>query len=435
MFPTDKINRMIVRRHRLLKKGVITISMLLLLLTACNEESAVQTDQLEEKEQALQPKESNQDFELLDQIMQEAKNGMALGSQYNVFESNIAQVKAEWGKPDNEDQAGKGFYATYNDKNFALGFNKGGEIFDVRSYAKELNEITYAKIEEHFGQADQVKNTNNEEIYVYELDHMIELKFVIPKDEGVHHISIFNSERAKEAYVLEIKGESNQLSASAWKSMVEWRKQIVSFAQGHENVYINGPNRKQVALTFDDGPDGKVTPAIIDILDKYKVKGNFFFLGSHVEAHPDVVKKAFNSGHLISSHSYNHVELPKLTKQDIDTEIAKAGSAIKSVIGKEPAFIRTPYGETNNQVAEIAQSKRYAIILWSIDTLDWSQKEAGNIVKNVMNHVRNGDIILMHSDEKKNEAVKALPELIEGLQEKGFEIVDLETLLNIAAYQ
>ncbi|WP_180968137.1 polysaccharide deacetylase family protein [Cytobacillus massiliigabonensis] len=418
------------------KKSILVIGMLFILLTACYADNPATSDQLQQREEELQPKEGNQALELLNRIMEQAKKGMTLGSPYNVLDSKIDEAKAEWGKPDNEDHAGKGFYATYQNKSFVFGFNEAGDIFDVRSYAKELNEITSVQIEDLFGQPDQLRETNNEEIYVYELERKIELKFIIPKEEkGVHHLSVFNPERAKNEYVLDIKGESHQLSASAWESMKEWRKQIVSFAQENENVYINGPNKKQVALTFDDGPDGKVTPAIIDILDEYNVKGNFFFLGRNVEAFPEVVKKAYTNGHLILSHSYNHVELPKLSTKEIQIEIEQAGNAIKSVIGKEPSIIRTPYGETNKQVVELAQQQGYSVVLWSIDTLDWSQKEASNIVNNVMNHVRNGDIILMHSDAKKTEAAKALPDLIEGLQEKGFEMVDLETLLNIKAYQ
>lgn len=418
------------------KKSILVICMLLILLTACHADNSASSEQLQQREDGLQPKEDHQASDLLNRVMEKAQSGMTLGSPYNVLDSDIDEVKAEWGKPDNEDQAGKGFYATYQSKSFAYGFNKSGDIFDVRSYAKELNEITSVQIEDRYGQPDQLRETDSEEIYVYKLDQQIELKFIIPKGEkGVHHLSVINPERAKDEYILDIKGESNQLSASAWESMKEWRQQMVSFAREHKNVYINGPNKKQVALTFDDGPDGKVTPAIIDILNKYKVKGNFFFLGSHVEAHPQVVKKAYNSGHLVLSHSYNHVELPKLTAKEIKIEIERAGNSIKSVIGKEPAIIRTPYGETNKQVVEIAQQEGYSVVLWSIDTLDWSQKEASNIVNNVMIHVRNGDIILMHSDSKKTEAAKALPDLIEGLEEKGFEMVDLETLLNIKAYQ
>jgi peptidoglycan/xylan/chitin deacetylase (PgdA/CDA1 family) len=129
------------------------------------------------------------------------------------------------------------------------------------------------------------------------------------------------------------------------------------------------------------------------------------------------------------------VELTKLGKEDIRTEIDKAGKTIKSVIGKEPAIIRTPYGDTDTQVASVSKQEGYSIVLWSIDTLDWSQKDSTNIVKNVVDNIRNGDIILMHSDSDKSETKKALPLLIEELQKRNFEIVDLETMLNVKAYK
>ncbi|MBP2242734.1 peptidoglycan/xylan/chitin deacetylase (PgdA/CDA1 family) [Cytobacillus eiseniae] len=421
--------------------NIMVVVFCVLFLSACQLQRTAPEESLEQRESALQPKEADSTSILLNEILELANIGMTLGSQINVLESKMEQVKAEWGEPDKLDQAGKGSYATYDGKRVAVGFNEAGEIFDVRSYANSLSELTPAFIKETIGQPDQVRNVNNEEIYVYELNQMIELKFIIPNNsKAVHHLSILNQDRVnvdktKEVYVLDIKGQSNQLTASAWESMNVWRKQIVAFAKEHENVYINGPNKKQVALTFDDGPDDNVTSAIIDILDKYRVKGNFFFLGSNAETYPDVVIKAYDGGHIVASHSYNHVELTKRSQEEIQTEIEQAGQAIKSIIGKEPAILRTPYGETNKQVAAIAKQEEYSIVLWSIDTLDWSQKEASNIVSNVMQNVRNGDIILMHSDSEKTATVKALPKLIEALQKEKFEIVDLETLLNVKAYQ
>jgi peptidoglycan-N-acetylglucosamine deacetylase len=102
---------------------------------------------------------------------------------------------------------------------------------------------------------------------------------------------------------------------------------------------------------------------------------------------------------------------------------------------KEPAILRTPYGDTNGKVVDISKQEGYSIVLWSIDTLDWSQRDSNNIVNNVIDNLRNGDIILMHSDSDKNETKKALPFLIEELQKRNIEIVDLETLLNVKAYQ
>jgi len=347
-------------------------------------------------------------------------------------------VKSEWGEPDTVDTAGFGFYAAYNKKNIVIGYNTGGEIFDVRSYANELKDISDQMVVKTLGQPAEVKDNNNENIYVYEVKQDIQLKIIILKNsKTIDHVSVFHPNRAKSTtdYILDIKGISNKLSDSAWTSMQKWRKSIVLFSKNHENVYINGPNFKKVALTFDDGPDQVITPAIINILATHNVKGNFFFLGSRIKEHPDVVKDAFNQGNLVLSHSYNHVVLTKLGKEAVRKEIQDTGEAIKSVIGKEPAILRTPYGDTNAQVAAISKQEGYSIVLWSIDTLDWSQKEAQNIVNNVIANVRNGDIILMHSDSDKVETKKALPLLIDELQKRNFEIVDLEDLLNIKAYQ
>nr|WP_283248188.1 polysaccharide deacetylase family protein [Bacillus sp. FJAT-50079] len=365
--------------------------------------------------------------------MESAQKGMIAQGPYNVFDSTMDEVKKKWGEPDKVDQAGDSFYATYNDKNCVFGFNAKDEVVDIRSYASSLHDLTFEMITHSQGQPAEMRKNNHEHIYVYVLDQQIELKFIISNETGtVDHISVFNPYRG---YVLSIEGKSNQLTERAWENMLQWRKEIVSFSKAHEHVYVNGPNKKKVALTFDDGPDEAITSSIIDILDDYNIKGNFFFVGSKVKRYPDVVRKAYDHGHLVLSHSYNHVELSKLAKADVQEEIERAGRAIEQVIGKKPAMLRPPYGETNEQVVAVSQEQGYSIVLWSIDTLDWSQMEAANIVRNVVNNVRHGDIILMHSDADKTETKKALPSIIEALKERDFEIVDLEVLLGEKAYR
>jgi peptidoglycan-N-acetylglucosamine deacetylase len=239
----------------------------------------------------------------------------------------------------------------------------------------------------------------------------------------------------KNDYLLDIKGKSNQLSAVAWERMLEWREQIVNFSKGHDNVFVNGPNKKMVALTFDDGPDSAITSKVIDILEEYDVVGNFFFVGNHVKKYPEVVMKAFENGHLILNHSYSHIDLAQIGDEELQSEIEKTDAAIQSIIRKKPAMIRPPYGETDNQVVAITKEAGHTIVLWSIDTLDWSQKEASNIVKNVVDNVRNGDIILMHTTPEQSETQKALPIIIEELQSRNFEIVGLDTLLDVEPYK
>ncbi|MBS4179072.1 polysaccharide deacetylase family protein [Lederbergia citrea] len=409
---------------------------LLMIMTACVSQKSLPIEKLPSKKNDLHPKDKEPISFILDRMMEKAREGMIIDSSFNVMDSSFQQVKTKWGKPDQIDQVAGGSYATYYEKNVVLGFNADGEIYDLRS-SKELKDITSKTVEQYLGPPDEIREYNNERIYVYGLKQNIELKMIIPNaTKFVDHISVYNPQRAiAEEYTLDIKGKSNQLSNQAWNSMQNWRKQISLFSKEHGNVYLNGPNKKMVALTFDDGPDDTITPAIIDILDDYNVKGNFFFLGSKVKLNPQVVKNAYNKGNLILSHSYNHLELTKLSKEDIQTEIESTEKAIQSVIGKKTAILRTPYGDTDEKVVTVTQKQGYSIVLWSIDTLDWSQKEAGHIVNNVVENVRNGDIILMHSDSDKIETAKALPLIIESLQKMNYEIVDLETLLNVKAYQ
>ncbi|WP_223592039.1 polysaccharide deacetylase family protein [Neobacillus bataviensis] len=409
----------------------------LLFLAGCtshNQERRTVED-LPPKQTELKPKEVDPISIQLDEIKNKAKLGLVKDCEFSALNSTIDQVKEKWGEPDRIDRAGSGYYATFEKRGIAFGFNVEGKIFDVRSYSKDLQEITLDEIKDYFESPAQVTEFNHDKIYTYNINAAIQLKFILPeKTEAVDHISVFNQQRS-ERYLLDIKGNSNQLSASAWDKMLQWRKQIVNFSKGQENVYINGPNVKRVALTFDDGPDASITSAIIDILDKYKVTGNFFFVGSNVEKYPDVVKKAYDKGNIILNHSYNHVDLTKLNNQEIQSQLEKTDDAIAAIIGHRPAILRPPYGETNDQVADIAQKEGYSIVIWSIDTLDWSQKEASNIVKNVVDNVRNGEIILMHSTPEQTETKKALPIIIEELQKKNFEIVGLDKLLNVKAYQ
>ncbi|WP_078381525.1 polysaccharide deacetylase family protein [Sutcliffiella halmapala] len=427
----------------------LTIS---LILSACETGESEPVNNQPSQEETEEP--NNQDEnepsndvasvnKLLKEIIASAQKGMIKESSFNVMESTIETVKKEWGEPDQVDQAGHGYYASFPTQQVTIGYNEAGEVFDIRSYSKDLREITYELLEEELGKPTDVRGGNNERIYVFNLAQNIELKMIIPlKEKGVAHLSVFHSSRAlaqageeNEEYLLDIKGTSNQLSAKAWKSMQKWRKEIVTFSREQKNVYINGPNQKMVALTFDDGPDQSVTPAILDVLKQYQVKGSFFYLGSEVEKSPGVVKRTDAEGHLVLSHSYNHVDLTTLNQAALQLEIEKAGNAIKEVTGKEPAILRPPYGATTKKVVSTAEDAGYSIVLWSIDTLDWSQMESANIVNNVIANVRNGDIILMHSDSEKIETAKALPIMIEALKEQNFEIVDLETLLKIKAYQ
>ncbi|MEQ2466743.1 polysaccharide deacetylase family protein [Niallia sp. CLA-SR-H024] len=409
----------------------------MLIMAACSAQKPKEAGDLNQSETNQEQKNIDFPSDYLTDIVETAKKGMTDTSPFNVFSNTIEQVEMQWEEPVRTDHVGNGFYATYDKKNTVFGFTAKGEIYDIRSYKKQLQVFSLSDLKEVIGEPAEIRTGEGEKIIVYNLSKEIQLKFIILNEtDKVDHLSVYNEERGEQAgYVLDLKGNSDQLTNKQWQAMQTWRSDIVNFKENQPNLYINGRNEKKISLTFDDGPDEIMTPKIIEILQNHHVKGNFFFIGSEAEKYPQVVKNAYENGNLVLSHSYHHVDLTTLSNAEQANEINNAGLAIQTIIGKEPAMIRPPYGETNETLIENAKDKGYSVIIWSIDTLDWSQKDPENIIKNVTDNLRNGDIILMHSDSEKTETAKALPTIIKAVQKKGFEIVGLDELLGVEAYQ
>ncbi len=241
----------------------------------------------------------------------------------------------------------------------------------------------------------------------------------------------------KEPTIYDIYGKSNKLSKKEIDAMDAWRQDIVKLSKANPyRLFINGyTEEKVVALTFDDGPDSKTTPKILDILKKNNIHGSFFFIGNKVKQYSSVVKRTYEEGNLVLSHSFSHPELTKKNAEEVKSEFISAENAIYSIIKKKPAIARPPYGAVNDTVLKAASEENLKLTIWSTDTLDWSQKEKANIVKNVVDNVRPGEIILMHSNEDKATTAEALPEIITKLKEKGYRFVDLSELLKTDAYK
>lgn len=257
--------------------------------------------------------------------------------------------------------------------------------------------------------------------------------------EQPKEIDISNSEVKKEKTqeIYDILGNSNKLTPTEKASLKKWRITIPTLVKENPNsLFINGyTENKWVALTFDDGPDGVFTPKIIDILKQHNIKASFFFIGKSIDAFPSAVKKAFNENNLILNHSMDHSDFSKKDFNGIKKEVEETENKIYNLIKKKPAIIRPPYGVVDKNTLTSLEQLGYKSVLWSIDTLDWSQKEKDNIVNNVVNNIRPGDIVLMHSNSDRQATVDALPIIIDTLKSKGFEFVTLDTLLGVQAYK
>lgn len=171
-----------------------------------------------------------------------------------------------------------------------------------------------------------------------------------------------------------------------------------------------------VALTFDDGPNDSSTVKILDILNKYKVKATFFVLGSMAEKYPAVLKRINDDGHEIGNHSYAHSNLSVMTDKEIQKDITQTNELIAKHSGQQPGLLRPPYGAFNQKVVQAVPGMRLA--LWDIDTLDWQVRNGKKIVEKVEQHVKNGDIILMHDIHKTT--ANGVEPLIKMLIKKGY---------------
>ncbi|OZQ65334.1 YjgB family protein [Paenibacillus odorifer] len=131
----------------------------------------------------------------LKELLELAKKGKVPGVKYAAHTGLIDEVEADWGKPDQQESAGKGIYATYTDKHVVFGFNKGSLIFDVRSSDSALQKLTLKQIEATFGKPDATKVNGDDKIYTYQANDQYQLKFIIPSSTGtVDHISVFSEQ-------------------------------------------------------------------------------------------------------------------------------------------------------------------------------------------------------------------------------------------------
>lgn len=197
-------------------------------------------------------------------------------------------------------------------------------------------------------------------------------------------------------------------------------------------IFTHGPrSKKEVALTFDDGPDVYNTTRILNILSKYHIKATFFIVGTQAKAHPEMVKRIAMNGNAIGNHSWDHPDLTRRKNQQIYSELSETNQLLYSIVGYHPDIFRPPYGSTNRRVVSQISSMGYAIIDWSVDTLDWAGSSVPQIMRHVHQELYPGGIILEHSAENSHNTVQALPQIITELKSQGYTFVTIPELLNI----
>lgn len=186
----------------------------------------------------------------------------------------------------------------------------------------------------------------------------------------------------------------------------------------------NQPGERTVALTFDDGPHEKWTPALLDGLKERGVKATFFLMGENIAGKEEIVRRMAEEGHLIGNHSYRHVQLTKAGTEEVCQAIEQTGEIIEGLIGEKPQYVRPPYGDWNE---ELECRTDLTTVLWDVDSLDWKSRNRDRVVQKVCREVEDGDIVLMHDIFQSSE--EAALDIVDRLSAEGWRFVTVDELV------
>ena len=193
-------------------------------------------------------------------------------------------------------------------------------------------------------------------------------------------------------------------------------------------VHVDG---SYIALTFDDGPDKKLTPKLLDLLAQHHIKATFFVVGQNAAEFPDIVARAAREGHEIGNHSWSHPNFAKMSDENIRRQLRQTDDAIKQATGQRPTLLRPPYGNLSaRQKQWIHQEFGYRIALWDVDPLDWKRPGPSVICNRIMKETRPGSIVLSHDIHAGT--IEAMHDTLNQLEAKGFKFVTVSELIAMA---
>ena len=202
----------------------------------------------------------------------------------------------------------------------------------------------------------------------------------------------------------------------------------VSVVSGKRELPIYCVNRddNKISISFDAAWGGDKTLGILDLLDEYNIKTTFFLVDIWTQKYPELVKEIVARGHEIGNHSTSHPQMSKLNETQIAKELNTQADNVLAIAGVRPVLFRPPYGDYNNRVITTARAQGFVPIQWSVDSLDWKNRGAQEII-NLATKVKSGDIVLFHNDSQY--ILDALPAVLKYYAENGYSVVPISEIL------
>jgi peptidoglycan/xylan/chitin deacetylase (PgdA/CDA1 family) len=192
--------------------------------------------------------------------------------------------------------------------------------------------------------------------------------------------------------------------------------------------------KKQIAITFDDGPSKNYTPEILSALKENNIEAAFFCIGNRIAGNEEIVNRIKKEGHIIGNHSYSHdfwFDLFSSKKMINDINLMK--EVVREIVGLSPKLFRPPYGVTNPNLTKAIIKSNHTSIGWNIRSMDTVIKDERKLMQKIKSAIKPGAIILFHDTCKIT--LDILPELIKYVKGEGYEIIRLDKMCNLQAYE
>lgn len=203
----------------------------------------------------------------------------------------------------------------------------------------------------------------------------------------------------------------------------------------HVKAFCSNPleTEKKIALTFDDGPS-EFTLEVLALLKTYNAKATFFCIGKNIETHPEILQKVIDEGHLVGNHSYSHSKFFDFYHEDkITKELQKTDRLLEKFTSKKINFFRPPYGVTTPSIGRALKITGHKVIGWNIRSLDGGTTDVELILNRIKKRVSPGGIVLLHDTAP--HSVYVLEQFLQFLQQNNYQVVSIEELLNLKAYE
>jgi peptidoglycan/xylan/chitin deacetylase (PgdA/CDA1 family) len=185
-------------------------------------------------------------------------------------------------------------------------------------------------------------------------------------------------------------------------------------------VYGRG---RTMVLTFDDGPDPRYTPHILDTLAEYDVRAMFFVCGEMAVDNQDLLARMADDGHIVGNHTWTHPLLTRLKRSEIRSEMKRTSDVIENAYGQRPLWFRAPYGAWNRATFQLGAEMGMEPLAWTVDTLDWTTPGTRTIVDRVEDGAAPGVVVLSHdAGGNRSQSVRALRHYLPDLLDSGYHI-------------